>query len=110
MRDPDAAVATEDSRDPRNCPPSRILLAVYLVHLAVPLVAALDSFRTIHEGMAAKPTRVMGFVCALWIAAALGALLLTRDRHRFLKRMSKPLLIFFVALHLAGRWRSRCPS
>lgn len=95
MRNPDAAVATEDSRDPRNCPPSRILLAVYLVHLAVPLVAALDSFRTIHEGMAANPTRVMGFVSAVWIAAALGALLLTRDRHRFLKRMSKPLLIFF---------------
>jgi hypothetical protein len=102
MRNPDAAVATEDSRNPRNRLRSRILLAAYLVHLAVPLVLALDSFRTIHEGMAAGPTRVMGFVCVAWIAAALGALLLTRDRHLFLKRMSKPLLIFFgVCLSLA---------
>ena len=95
MRNPDAAVATEDSRDPRNRLPSRILLAAYLVHLAVLLVPAIDSFRAIYKGMAATPTRVIGFVCVAWIAAALGALLLTRDRHRFLKRMSKPLLIFF---------------
>jgi GDSL-like Lipase/Acylhydrolase family len=95
MRNPDAAVATEDSRNPRNRIPSRILLAAYLAHLAIPLAVALDSFRTIHEGMAANPTRGMGFVCVAWIAAALGALLLSRDRDHFLNRMSKPLLIFF---------------
>jgi hypothetical protein len=102
MRNPDATEATEDSRDPRNRLRSRTLLAAYLGHLAVPLVPALDSFRTIHEGMAANPTRVVGFVCVAWIAAALGALLLTRDRHRFLRRMSKPLLVFFgLCLSLA---------
>jgi hypothetical protein len=117
MRNPDAAVATEDSRDPRNRLRPRILLAAYLVHLAVPLVLALDSFRTMYEGMPANPTRVMGFACAAWIAAALGALLLTRDRHRFLKRMSKPLLIFFglcialavgeVSVRVKGRYFNR---
>ncbi|HET9306450.1 MAG TPA: SGNH/GDSL hydrolase family protein [Candidatus Sulfotelmatobacter sp.] len=97
MRNPDAAVATEDSPDPRNRRPARILLAAYLLHLAVPLVLGLDSFRTVHnlEGMAANPERVTGFVCLAWIAVALGAQLLTRDRRRFLERMSKPLLIFF---------------
>jgi hypothetical protein len=95
MRNPDAAVATEDSRDPGNRLPPRILLAAYLVHLAVPLVLALDSFRTIHGGVATNPTRLVGLICVAWMAAALGTLLLTRDRHRFLKRMSKPLLIFF---------------
>ena len=94
MRNPDAAVATEDSGDPRNRLPSRILLAAYLVHLAVPLIPALDSFRLIIEGTADNPTRVMGSVCVAWIAAALGALLLTRDRDAFLNSMTKPLLIF----------------
>jgi hypothetical protein len=95
IRNPDAAVATDDSRNPGKHLPSRILLAVYLVHLSVPLVLALDSFRAIHDDMATKPMRVVAFVCLAWMAAALGALLLTRDRHRFLKRISKPLLIFF---------------
>ena len=91
-RNPDAAVATEDSRDPRNRLRSRILMAAYLAHLAVPLVPALDSFRPIIEGTADNPTRVMGFVCVAWIAAALAALQLTRDRDGFLNSMTKPLL------------------
>jgi hypothetical protein len=94
MRNPDAAVPTNDSGDPRNRLPSRILLVGYLGHLAVPLVPALDWFRTIIEGKPDNPTRVMGSVCVAWIAVALGALLLTRDRDGFLNRMSKPLLIF----------------
>jgi lysophospholipase L1-like esterase len=96
MHNSDDGVATEDSRDPRIRLPSRNLLAAYLIHLAVPLVLTLDSFRTIHEGRVGNPVRVMGFVCVAWIAAALGALLLTRDRHRFLQRMAKPLLGFFA--------------
>ena len=77
----------------RNRLPSRILLAIYLLHLVVPLVAALDAFRTIHEGRADNSTRAIGIVSAAWIAAAVGVLLLTRDRQRFLSRISKPLLI-----------------
>ena len=94
MRSPDAAVATEHSGDPHNRLPSRILLAAYLVHLAVQLIPALDSFRLIIEGTADNPTRVMGSVCVAWIAAALGALLLTRDRDAFLNSMTKHLLNF----------------
>lgn len=97
MPNPDAAAPTQDSRDPPHRLPSRILLPAFLLHLAVPLVLGLDSFRTVHnlEGIAADPERVTGFVCLAWIAVALGALLLTRDRHRFLNKMSKPLLLFF---------------
>lgn len=95
MCDPDAAVATEDSSDLRNRLPTRILLAAYLVHLTIPLVLAVDSFRTIYEGTAGNSSRVIGFFCVAWIAAALGALRLTRDCQRFLNTMSKPLLIFF---------------
>jgi lysophospholipase L1-like esterase len=96
MRKPNVAAATEDFREPRNRLRSGILLAAYLAHLAVPLVLVLDSFRPIHESMPANPMpRVMGFVCVAWIGSALGALLLTRDRRRFLNIMSGPLLMFF---------------
>jgi len=96
MRKPNVAVAAEDSREPRDRLRSRILLAAYLAHLAVPLVVVLDSFRPIYESMAANPMPpVIGFVCVVWIALALGALLLSRDRHRFLNMMSGPLLMFF---------------
>jgi hypothetical protein len=86
-------VATEDSSDMRNRLPSRILPAIYLVHLVVPLVAALDAFRTIHEGRVDNSTRAIGIVSSAWIAAAVGVLLLTRDRQRFLNSLSNPLLI-----------------
>lgn len=94
MRNPDAAAAIEDSSNLRNRLPPRILLAVYLIHLVVPLVLALDSFRIIIDDKADNPTRAVGSVCLAWIAAALGALLLTRDRAAFLNRMAKPLLVF----------------
>lgn len=102
MRNPDALAATEDSSDRRNRLPSRTLLAAYLVHLAILAVPAFDWFRAIHEGAADNSTRVMGYACVTWIAAAVGALLLTRDRHRVLNTMSKPLLIFLgICISLA---------
>ena len=56
----DAAVATNDSSNPRNRLPPQIFLVAYLVHLTVPLVLALDSFRTMYEDTADNLTRVMG--------------------------------------------------
>jgi hypothetical protein len=90
---PDPPLTTENSDDSRSLP-SRVLLAAYLVHLTVPLVLALDWFRSIIEGKGDNLTRVVGSFCVAWIAAALGALLLTRGRAAFLNSMIRPLLVF----------------
>jgi lysophospholipase L1-like esterase len=81
----------------RGCTLSpRTLLAAYLAHLLVPTVLVVDSLRVIYEGKAGNAEIVIAVVFGVWLFVAAGALALTRNRQHFLRRISAPLLTFYV--------------
>jgi len=79
---------------------SWLVIAFYLAHLGVPLFLAVDLTYAWRGGYIAfdfrKSAVVVIAISTLWLVAGLGAILLTRDRGRFLQRIARPLLAIYA--------------
>jgi lysophospholipase L1-like esterase len=90
----------EDGNQPQLRPKLDLLVIAYLFHLVVPALLLVDVVTTwlrrkiTPESWGAE-TFVSGFAAA-WLVAGLGALILSRDRPGFLRRIGKPLLAIYV--------------
>jgi len=82
--------------------PDRLLLGAYLGHLLVPLVLLVDSLRAVSAGTAYIMEKGVVAIGAIWLVAGLGALALSRNRRRFLDRISGPLLAVYVFCFSVG--------
>lgn len=74
---------------------SRVVLYAYLLSLLVPLGFFLDALVAVREGLAFQNGWIVLFGSLLWIVAAVLALMLVRDRTKFLSRISKPLVALY---------------
>jgi hypothetical protein len=80
----------------------RILLSAYLLHLLVPLAFLLDSLRAMHEGTAWAAEKTLVVIGTMWVLVGLGALAFSRNRRRFLERVSSPLLDVYTLYFSLG--------
>ena len=79
---------------------STAVLSVYLAHLVVPLFLAIDLTFAWRNGYfefdSRRSAAVVITISVVWLVAGLGAILLTRDRDRFLQTISRPLLTIYA--------------
>jgi lysophospholipase L1-like esterase len=91
-----------------------VTLWAYLAQLIIPLFLLLDLAWSWHDGYFAvsnhgrlgATTKIVAAVSVAWLVGGAGALLFARNRQAFLKRMSSPLLSFYVVAIsvVAGDW------
>ncbi len=88
----------------------RLILTLYLVHLAVPLFFVLDVLLNWH--LSGQSGRVVIAVFGLWLAVGLTMPILSRNRDRFFQRASRALLsisavyLLVLFLEVSLRWGS----
>lgn len=88
--------ATSVSKTISPSPRSTALLVAYLVHMILPLALLLDCLATWRLGWAQISEKIVFSISAAWLITTIGALLLARDRARFLQRTRGPLTSFFT--------------
>ena len=93
----DHSGATGDSQLAKG---SRLLLAAYLAHLAVPLFLVADITFAWHQGYvtydAKKATGWVQGISILWLVLGLGVFVLARYRPQLLERLKRPLLSLYA--------------
>lgn len=82
-------------------PAHRFLAGLYAVQLLIPAYLIFDSLRAVfaHESGATEEYVIV--MASAWLLVAAGAWALARDRERFLRRMSGPLMTVYSLLVLA---------
>ena len=81
---------------------SRVLLSLYLVHLVLPLWLCLDVLLALRVGPSNRTDLILLAMCGAWTAAGFLALILRRDRKRFLELATGPLVAFYTILLTAA--------
>jgi lysophospholipase L1-like esterase len=81
---------------------SRVIPAMYLIHLLVPLGLALDLLLSFGYQPVGRTDMVALFVLGVWVIAGLVAFLLFGKRKQFLVKAAGPLLTFYVVLLTLG--------
>jgi len=79
------------------------ILRAYLLQLAFPLLLLVDCVYAMERGTVEASDKMIAVAAALWLAAGIGALLVSRDRETFLRRILGPIICIYTVLFcLAG--------
>jgi lysophospholipase L1-like esterase len=81
---------------------SRVLLLLYFFHLALPLWLCVDVLLARRARSYGRADLILQGLCAAWVGAGLLALILRKDRKKFLAQATGPLMAFYAIFFTAA--------